>query len=38
MATYVYRKDLDGRYKVEDTGYSLSDLQGASNTISSLER
>ena len=32
MATYVYRKDLDGRYKVEDTGYSLSDLQGAGYT------
>jgi len=32
MATYVYRKDLDGRYKVEDTGYSLSELKGVGYT------
>lgn len=32
MATYIYRKDLDGRYKVEDTGYSLSELKNAGYT------
>lgn len=32
MATYIYRRDLDGRYKVEDTGYSLSELKNAGYT------
>jgi hypothetical protein len=32
VATYIYRRDLDGRYKVEDTGYSLSELKNAGYT------